>query len=125
MRILLVLGSMGQIAGQLGTSDEVVVADVCADEVRGWIRHHAPWKSYPAAARSPIVIQFVREHAIEAVVAGRVPRDLRRQLEDAGVPAFEREGISARAAAVSAGIVLRLLRDPASQSLRNREETAG
>lgn len=125
MHVLLILGSTGQIAGQLGTSDEVVVADVCANEVRGWIRHRTPWKGYPAAARSPIVIQFVREHAIEAVVAGRVPRDIRRDLEDAGVPAFEREGISARAAAVSAGIVLRLLRDPTSQSLRTRKDTSG
>lgn len=109
-RVLVVLGPDGGISGSLGVADAVVVADVQSMEVIEWHPHQVDWATDPHPDRQIAkVLRFVREQLVEAVVAGTVSADLRRALRKRGVPVFERCGISARAAAVSAGTVLDLV----------------
>ncbi len=107
-RILVVLGSNGQVSGDLGTAEIVVIALAGALEVTAWQPHRAPWgdDAHARERQEARIVEFVRDEGLEAIVTGSVAPMLRRALEDVGVPVFECAGVSARAAAASAAAVL-------------------
>lgn len=109
-RVLVVVGPDGAVSGGLGSATRVVIADADRSDVAEWSCHDVHWgDDQPPTRQAGHIVTFVRRQRIEAVVAGSVTGHLRRRLAACGVAVFERDGISMRAAAVAAAMVLDLM----------------
>lgn len=107
-RVLLVVGQDGSVAGALETASAVVIADVQGLDVMRWQMVRVGWDQDDPRDAPPHdrVCAFLSIRHVEAVVAGRVDRALLHALDAMGVVVFQRAGVSARAAAVSAASAL-------------------
>lgn len=107
-RVLVVAGTDGTISGTLPRTSSVLIADVDALVVRAWGLRPVGWRGHDGDDRDldERIVEFVRGEGIQAVVAASVTCELRHMLDARRIPVFERRGISACAAAVSAAAVL-------------------
>lgn len=113
-RVLLVVDSEGAVGGALVGASCVVLADVSGLEIVHWQLLRVGWAedaAWPADLEEHI-LEFVLGQQVRAIVAGAVPRTLCAALRVHGVAVFERAGISARAAAISAATVMSAIDHP-------------
>ena len=88
----------------------VVIADVRGLDIAHWQMHRVEWDQRPDDGETDRrVIGLVTDLRVEAIVVDEIAPRLRESLAIAGVAVFQRAGISARAAAVSAATVLALV----------------
>ena len=107
-RVLVVTGTGGRVSGALRRTSSVLISNVEALVVRAWSVRPLGWYGQDEDDRDldQRIVEFVRQKGIQAVVAASVTCDLRHMLDALRIPVFERRGISACAAAVSAAAVL-------------------
>lgn len=109
-RVLLVIGDDGSVSGALPSAQSVVIADVRGLDIVRWQLHQVGWDALRGTRDAEgRIAAFVVEHHVQAIVADRLPESTRDALAAMGVAVFQRGGISARAAAVSAATVLALV----------------
>jgi predicted Fe-Mo cluster-binding NifX family protein len=107
-RVLLVVGPDGGIAGTLASAPSVVIADVSGLDIARWRMERVDWNR-AGEDTDERVIAFIAAREVDAIVAEQVTPAVREAMATIGVPIFERTGISARAAAISAAAVLAVM----------------
>lgn len=99
----------GSVDPRWGRAQRVAVAEVDGDDIVSWDEHHVGWGELhdagPEGSHHARIARFLREHAIELVVAHHVGEGMRRMLGQMDLRLALGAAGDARAAAVTAADV--------------------
>ncbi len=105
MIVAVTLAGGDQVGRGIGRADAVAIATVDNGEITDWTVHEVGWDalhdSGGEGAHHARIVRFVREHAVEAFVAGGAGAGMRTTLDKLGVTVVATAG-DARAAVLAA-----------------------
>lgn len=105
MIVCVAITPSGLVAGGWGRADRVAIAQVANAEVSGWQEFEVSWgqlhDSGPEGTHHARIARFLREHGVEAVVAGHMGAPMQNMLRKMGVETSLGATGSAREAASS------------------------
>jgi len=111
-RILIALGADGSVSGGLGRAPRVAVCEASADRVHSWEETSVGWDAthdtVPDGTQHGIILRFLRDGRVEAVLAGHAGAPMQAQLKRLGITFLEYDGVSPQTAATHAAGLLDL-----------------